>query len=89
MYENSVLRNILGPKRVEVTGDVRRLHCEDFHYLYYQPDIIWGNKIQEGERGASCCACGEEKKCGYGSGKENLKERHHLEDLCVDGRMVL
>jgi hypothetical protein len=64
VYENSVLRNILGPKRGEVTGDVRRLHCEDLHYLYYQPDIIWGNKIQEGERGASCCTCGGEKKCG-------------------------
>jgi hypothetical protein len=41
VYENSVLRKILGPKRAEVTGDVRRLHCEDLHYVYYQLDVTW------------------------------------------------
>jgi hypothetical protein len=41
VFENRVLRKILGPKRGEVTGDLRRLHCESLQYLYCQADVIW------------------------------------------------
>jgi hypothetical protein len=31
VFENRVLRRILGPKRDEITGEWRGLHFEDFH----------------------------------------------------------
>jgi hypothetical protein len=39
-FENKVLRRIFGPKRVEVTGDWRKLHNDEFHNLYSSPNII-------------------------------------------------
>jgi hypothetical protein len=39
MFENRVLR-IFGPKRVEMTGDLRKLHNEELHNLYSSPIII-------------------------------------------------
>jgi hypothetical protein len=37
VFENRVLRRILGPKREEVAGDWRRLHNEELHNLYASP----------------------------------------------------
>jgi hypothetical protein len=34
VFENSILRNIFGPKRDEVAGDWRRLHKEKMHDPY-------------------------------------------------------
>jgi hypothetical protein len=31
VFENRVLRRIFGPKRDEVTGELRKLHNEDHH----------------------------------------------------------
>jgi hypothetical protein len=39
-FENGVLRRIFGPKRVEVTGEWRKLHNEELNSLYSSPDII-------------------------------------------------
>jgi hypothetical protein len=41
VYENRVLRRILGPKRSEVTEEWRRLHEEELNDLYSSPNIIW------------------------------------------------
>jgi hypothetical protein len=38
VFENRVLRRILGPKRDEVTGDWRELHNEELHNLYSSPN---------------------------------------------------
>jgi hypothetical protein len=38
--ENRELREIFGRKRVEVTGDWRRLRNEELHNLYASPNII-------------------------------------------------
>jgi hypothetical protein len=38
-FKNSVLREILGPKRGEVTGYWRKLHNEELHALYSSPNI--------------------------------------------------
>jgi hypothetical protein len=35
-----VLRRIFGPKRDEVTGEWRKLHNEELHYLYSSPNIV-------------------------------------------------
>jgi hypothetical protein len=40
LFENRVLRRILGPKRDEVTGELRKLHNEELHNSYSSPDII-------------------------------------------------
>jgi hypothetical protein len=40
VFQNRVLRRIFGPKRDDVTGEWRKLHNEELHYLYSFPDII-------------------------------------------------
>jgi hypothetical protein len=40
VFENSVLRRIIGHKREEVTRDWRRLHNEELNDLYSSPNII-------------------------------------------------
>jgi hypothetical protein len=40
VYENRVLRRILGTEREEVTGDWRRLHNEELHDFYCSPNIV-------------------------------------------------
>jgi len=34
VFENRVLRKIFGSKRIEVTGEWRKLHNEELNYLY-------------------------------------------------------
>jgi hypothetical protein len=40
VFENRVLRRILGPKRDEMTEESRELHKEELHDLYSLPSII-------------------------------------------------
>jgi len=40
LFENRVLRRVLGPKRDEVTGKWRKLHNEDLRDLYSLPNIL-------------------------------------------------
>jgi hypothetical protein len=40
VFENRVLRRIVGPKRDELTGEWRNLHNEELHDLYSSPSII-------------------------------------------------
>ena len=40
MFENRVLRRVLGPKRDEVTGKWRKLHNEDLRDLYSLPNML-------------------------------------------------
>jgi hypothetical protein len=40
VFENRVLRRILGPKRDELTGGWRKLHNKELHNLYSSPSII-------------------------------------------------
>jgi hypothetical protein len=39
-FEVSLLRKIFGPKRNEVTGERRRLHCDELHDLYSSSNNI-------------------------------------------------
>jgi hypothetical protein len=39
VFENMVLRMIFGPKR-DVTGEWRKLHDEQLHYLFSSPSTI-------------------------------------------------
>jgi hypothetical protein len=40
VFENSVLRRVLGPQRNEVTGELRKLHNEELNDLYSIPNIV-------------------------------------------------
>jgi hypothetical protein len=40
VFENRVLRRIIGPKRDKVTAEWRKLHNEELHILYSSPNII-------------------------------------------------
>jgi hypothetical protein len=40
VFENRVLRRLVGPKRDEVAGGWRKLHNEVFHNLHSWPNII-------------------------------------------------
>jgi hypothetical protein len=40
VFENRVLRRIVGPKRDEMTGGWRELHNEELHGLYSSPCIV-------------------------------------------------
>jgi hypothetical protein len=40
VFENKVLRRILGPKRDDVTGEWRKMHNEKLRDLYSSPSII-------------------------------------------------
>jgi hypothetical protein len=40
VFENTVLRRIIGPKRDEVMGSWRKLHNVELHNLHSSPSII-------------------------------------------------
>jgi hypothetical protein len=40
VFENVVLRRVLGLKRDEVTGEWRKLHNEELNDLYSSPNIV-------------------------------------------------
>ena len=40
VFENRVLRKVFVPKRVEVTGEWRKLHNEELNDLYSLPHIV-------------------------------------------------
>ena len=40
MFENRVLRRKFGPKRDDVTGELRKLHNEELNDLYSSPNIV-------------------------------------------------
>jgi hypothetical protein len=88
VFENRVLRRILGPKRDEVAGEWRKLHNEELNDLYCSPNIIW--VIKSRRMGWA----GHVAHVGRGEVHTefwwaNLRERDHLEDPGLDGRLIL
>jgi hypothetical protein len=76
VFENRVLRRILGPKRDEVTVEWRKLHNEELHSLYSSPDIIRQIKSRRMRWAGHVAGMGEERKLivqGFG-GKARRKE---------------
>ena len=83
MFENRVLRRILGPKRDEVTGEWRKLHNEELD-LYSSPNIFRVIKSRR-MRWAGHVARMGRRKAYTGFWWGNLRERDHLEDPGVNG----
>jgi hypothetical protein len=78
---------IFGPKREEVAGGWRRLHDEKLHSLYASLNII---RIVKSRR-----VRWERHVTRMGAMKmhkifclENLKRKHHSQDLGIDGRIL-
>jgi hypothetical protein len=70
----------------EVTGEWRKLRNEEFHILYSSPDIIRQIKSRRMRWAGHVARMGEERKL-HKVLVGNQKERGHLEDQGVDGRM--
>jgi hypothetical protein len=83
VFENRALRRIFGPKRDELTGECRKLHNDELHNLYSYPDII--RQVKANEVGGACGTHGRGECTRFWW--EIPKERDHLEDQGVDGRM--
>ena len=82
-----MLRRIFGPKRDEVTGEWRKLHNEELNDLYSSSNMVrviisrimrWAGHTARTGRG--------EEYTGLWWG--NLRERDHLENPGVDGRII-
>jgi hypothetical protein len=62
VFENRVLRRILGSKRDEVKGGWRKLHNEELHNVYSSPIII---RMIKSRRMRWVCSTNEEKRNIY------------------------
>ena len=66
VFENLVLRIILGPRRDEVAGEWRRLHNEELNDLYSSPNIVRVIKLRR-MRWAGHVAHMDEERVSIGS----------------------
>jgi hypothetical protein len=87
VFENRVLRRIFGPKRDTVTGEWGGLHNEELNDLYSSPNIIREIKSRRMRWARHVARMGD--RCRTGVWLEYLRDRDLLEDLGVDGRIIL
>jgi len=87
-FENRILRRMFVPMRDEVTRERRKLQNEELINLYSSPNIArvikwrrlrWAGHVARMGRG--------EVYTGFWWG--NLRERDHLGELGLDGRIIL
>jgi hypothetical protein len=62
VFENKVLRRILGLKREEVAGGWRSRYSEKFCNPVHFTKYYLGNYVKEGEIGALCSTHGRDEK---------------------------
>jgi hypothetical protein len=84
-----MLRRIFGPKRDEVTGEWRKLQNGELNDLYSSSIIFRGDPIEKNEIGGVCSTYEWRGEVYTGLWWGNRRERAHLEDPCVDGRIIL
>ena len=59
MFENRVLRRVIGPKKDEVTGEWIKLHKEELRDLYPLPNILRVVKSRRMRRAGHVASMGE------------------------------
>jgi len=90
VFENWVLRKIFGHKMDEVTGEWTKLHNEELRHLYSAIVFIWVIKSRRLIWGGHVARMGErEAHSLQGFGGEIRRKKDNLEDLRVDGRIIL
>jgi hypothetical protein len=62
VFQNRVLRRIVGPKRDEATGEGRKLHNEELHNSYSSPNIVRQIKSASMRRARHVARMAEESK---------------------------
>ena len=78
---------ILGPKRNEETGEWRRLHNEELNDLYSSQNIIRVIKLLRMRLEGHVARMGVWRGAAFCWG--DLRERDHLENVGVDGKVIL
>jgi hypothetical protein len=61
LFQNKLLRRKFGPKRVEITGEWRKLHHEELNDLYSASNTIRVIKSRRMEMGGACSTYGGEE----------------------------
>ena len=87
MFDNKVLRKIFGPKRMEVTGEYRRLHNIGLYNLYSLPNHS-GDRIKKHEMEGAYSMHGGKGRCVQVL-VEKLEGNSHFKNLYIDGRIIL
>jgi len=82
VFENRMLRKILGPKRHKVTGEWRRLLKQELYDLQSSPNIIQVTKSRR-MRWRGQVACMEERTGAYKVLVGQPEGRDYCEDLSV------
>jgi hypothetical protein len=88
VFENRVLRRVFGPKREEVTGEWRKLTNGELRNFYSSSNIIRQIKSRKMRWAGHVARMREEEK-STGFWWESPRQRDHLGDRGVDGRMGL
>jgi hypothetical protein len=87
---NRVQRNILGPKREEVTGDWRRLHSEELHDLYRSPHVVRVNNLRMVSLAGHVASVGARRGAHTGLvGKPQGKRQPGRPTVRADGKIIL
>jgi hypothetical protein len=87
VFENRVLRRIFGPKRDEIIGEWRKIRNEKLNVLYASSNFIRGIKSRRMRWVGPVAHMTGEVHTGFGWG--NARERVHLGNLGVNGRIIL
>ena len=87
VFENRGLRRMFGPKRENLTGEWRQVHNAELNDMYSSPNIV--RVIKSRIRWARHIARMGRREAYTGFWWENMRERDPLEDLDVDGGMIL
>jgi hypothetical protein len=88
VYENRVLRRVFGTRKDEVTGEWRKLHNKELNDLYCSLSIFRVIKSRRMRWAGHVARMGRrEAYTGFWWG--NLRERDHLGDSGLGGRIIL
>jgi len=88
VFEKRVLKRIFGSKRYDVTGEWRKLFNEELNDLYLSSNIVRVIKSRRTKWVVHVARMWEERGV-YMFWWGNMRERDHLGDPGVDGRIIL